>query len=96
MKMKIALLRGTRVKFDGTPEEYCRLDAITKCGDCGKKPTKEGHDGCLGLLPGVAFACCGHGDPERSYIAFTNGVVVRGFEVDTASEPSAALQRPKE
>lgn len=36
-------------------------------------------DPCLGILPGVNFACCGHGghsivDP---YISFTNGVVIR-------------------
>jgi len=24
-------------------------------------PTPEGHDACLGKLPGVGAACCGHG-----------------------------------
>jgi len=33
-------------------------------------------DPCLGCLPGVAFACCGHGDREM-YIAFENGVTIR-------------------
>ena len=28
----------------------------------------DGPDACLGLLPGVAAACCGHGDPERAYV----------------------------
>lgn len=24
-------------------------------------PTPDGHDACLGELPGVKYACCGHG-----------------------------------
>ena len=24
-------------------------------------PTPEGHDACLGAIPGAAAACCGHG-----------------------------------
>ena len=31
------------------------------CKRCGEKPTPEGHDACLGTLPGVVSACCGHG-----------------------------------
>lgn len=38
-------------------------------------------DPCLGLLPGVDNACCGHGVAEQAYIRFTNGVVVRGFSI---------------
>jgi len=34
------------------------------CARCGKIPTKEGHDACLGTLPGVVSACCGHGVEE--------------------------------
>ena len=34
-------------------------------------------DPCLGYLPGVRYACCGHGE-EHGYIFFDNGVVVRG------------------
>ncbi len=37
-------------------------------------------DPCLGWLPGVEFACCGHGARggfPQGYIAFTNGRVVR-------------------
>lgn len=45
------------------------------CPHCGKLPTPEGHDGCLGTLPGVSYACCGHGG--RGYIKFENGKVLR-------------------
>lgn len=31
------------------------------CKKCGKMPTKEGYDACLGYIPGVSAACCGHG-----------------------------------
>ena len=53
------------------------------CVKCGSnKWSGDGeHDQCLGLLPGVDNACCGHGDKSQSYIRFTNGVVVRGFAV---------------
>lgn len=36
-------------------------------------------DACFGgMLPGVKFACCGHGSENGGYIVFDNGVVVRG------------------
>lgn len=43
------------------------------CPKCNKKPTKEGHDPCLGELPGVKAACCGHG-VDKGYIFFEDGV----------------------
>lgn len=46
---------------------------FTDCDHCGLKATKEGHDGCLGELPGpVMNACCGHGQDEVAYIQFDN------------------------
>lgn len=48
------------------------------CGNCGKKYTKEGHDGCLGTLIGVMNACCGHGDIEEAYIQFWDGEGIYG------------------
>ena len=50
------------------------------CGHCGKQGVKD-HDYCLGTLPGVANACCGHGDRSRAYIQFTNGLIIRGFTI---------------
>lgn len=39
------------------------------CKRCGKTPTPEGHDACLGVIPpqdgkAVIAACCGHGVEE--------------------------------
>ncbi|MCU6709292.1 hypothetical protein M6D81_11300 [Paenibacillus sp. J5C_2022] len=48
------------------------------CGHCGKWNTAEGHDGCLGTLPGVMNACCGHGQAADAYVQFPCGVSVRG------------------
>ena len=55
-----------------------KLRPCLKCGS--SKWSGDGDvDECLGVLPGVDNACCGHGDPETSYIHFTNGVMIRGF-----------------
>lgn len=55
------------------------------CAKCGK--VFEGSDigdfdPCLGELPGVDNACCGHGIRDQAYIRFTNGVFIRGFEIE--------------
>lgn len=52
------------------------------CGYCGKENIVKGHeeyDRCLGILPGVMNACCGHGNSKQAYIQFENGVTIRGF-----------------
>lgn len=50
------------------------------CGHCGQHNTAEGHDACLGTLPGVMNACCGHGDVGDAYVQFLNGDCLRGIE----------------
>lgn len=59
------------------------------CVKCGKtfEGSNEGDaDPCLGELPGVDNACCGHGIPALAYIRFTNGLVVKGFEIEYPKE----------
>ena len=41
------------------------------CGHCGKHNTKEGHDGCLGVIPDAMNACCGHGEINDAYIQWS-------------------------
>jgi hypothetical protein len=48
------------------------------CAACGRKRPPSGDDPCIENLPGVLYACCGHG-VEKGYIYFENGTVVRGF-----------------
>lgn len=62
-------------------ETGCRVSATwgkMSCGYCGKNRTVEGHDGCLGTLPGVMNACCGHGQPSEAYIQFLDGISIHG------------------
>ena len=49
------------------------------CKKCGAMMHDHEPDKCLGQLPGVDNACCGHGRPEMAYIRFTNGLSVEGF-----------------
>lgn len=51
-----------------------------KCPHCGKSVTKEGHDGCLGTLPNVKYACCGHYSKNgRPYAVFKDSDEVINF-----------------
>jgi len=61
---------------DGVPVE----DSPRPCPNCGGLPTTERHDSCLGTLPGVDFACCGHGDVSRAYVKFSSGRILRREE----------------
>jgi len=61
--------RGHDIYFDG---EYWRYndndqldDGKRACKRCGRKPTVEGYDACLGHVKGATSACCGHGVEER-------------------------------
>jgi len=53
-----------------------------RCGHCSLPNRPDGHDPCLGSLPGVMNACCGHGERNEAFIQFENGVTVRGFLID--------------
>ena len=52
------------------------LSAPIPCKKCGHIPTVDGHDGCLGTLPGVKYACCGHGIQD-SYVLWQDGITNR-------------------
>ena len=65
-------LRGHQVISDGLRWRYIDTGEVVNketdngrpCKRCGKLPTPDGHDACLGKLPGVIGACCGHGISE--------------------------------
>ena len=50
-------------------------DHLRPCKKCGKEYEFNAPDPCLGTLPGVAFACCGHGVQSEAYIQFKNSSV---------------------
>ncbi len=81
------MLRGYLVHFDGEEWRFSDTDEATEgtwfdrpCGHCGLHNTPEGHDGCLGTLPGVMNACCGHGSVDEAYIQPCTGSTVRGSD----------------
>lgn len=47
------------------------------CPVCGLERQKPGYDPCLGKLPGVQAACCGHNSNDTTgYIWFDNDVII--------------------
>ncbi len=81
---------GVWIYLDGTLVE----GNPRPCPTCASMPTVEGHDGCLGTLPGVRFACCGHGDSDCAYVMFEDGHTIRGVDALTfmASSPTTLRQ----
>ena len=88
--MKPSHIRGHKIYFKNKKWHYSdnnkpiEEEPVRPCVKCGK--TFQGSfigdpDPCLGVLPGVDNACCGHGARAHSYIRFTNGVVVKGFDI---------------
>lgn len=84
--MKTSYLRGHAIyskndKWFYSDTRTSTLGAERPCGFCGRERTKEGHDGCLGTLPGpIVNACCGHGQDEEAYIQFSDWTRVHGEE----------------
>lgn len=83
----LSSLRGHAIYWDGEQWRYRDNDQPTieghdtrPCGHCGLQRTREGHDACLGTLPGVANACCGHGEQNEAYIQYEDGRHISGEE----------------
>lgn len=53
---------------DWTYEDGVPFDDSRACIKCNIMHEKDGPDPCLGMLDGVDFACCGHGDPLYEYV----------------------------
>jgi hypothetical protein len=64
------------------------------CPKCGaESPDENGHDPCISNLPGVKFACCGHGRGP-GYVSFTDGRIIRGvFDVPDPEHPLFIIGR---
>lgn len=71
-------LRNDQYVFSDTGELVSETWESRPCGYCNEFNTAEGHDACLGTLPGVINACCGHGSVREAYVQFKNKDVVRG------------------
>lgn len=83
--MIVSYLRGHKIEYINNEWVYSDNKQSTikthkdrGCGRCGKKETEDGHDACLGLLPGGTMnACCGHGKYDP-YIQFFDSYCIRG------------------
>ena len=60
---KILFVNNQWVYEDGISIEETRI-----CPKCGKYPTPEGYDACLGYISNAKHACCGHGVEDRYII----------------------------
>jgi len=70
-----SLTRGWKIFWDFAKQKWFYADTgksadiERSCKRCGKFPTPEGHDACLGYIKGVESACCGHG-VSKAFIIF--------------------------
>ena len=63
------------VEEESRPCAHCGADILT-------------HDACIGRIPNVKGACCGHGDPSKAYIVFKDGKRITGEKVWTYKRTS--------
>ena len=68
---------------EGDHDNMARFEwvALRRCTVCGAQVGADRPDACLGELPGVTEACCGHGVPRHAYITFESGLIIRGFSL---------------
>ena len=63
--MITTIIRGHPVFFKNDKWYYYdtkkEIDPNRPCKKCGKPPTEEGFDSCIGYIEGATSACCGHG-----------------------------------
>lgn len=77
--------RGHKIECINNEWIFCETGKFVKetwkempCGYCNVKDTAVGHDGCLGTLPGIMNACCGHGRVNEAFLQFLDGTIIRG------------------
>ena len=60
--------RGHKIHFNNNQWFYSDNNDLCieerKCIRCGKLPTVEGYDNCIGYKEGFSSVCCGHGVEE--------------------------------
>jgi len=66
--------RGHKIYYDGKAWRYSDNENLLQhearpCIRCGKHPTKEGYDACIGYIEGKDSACCGHGVSDMYELA---------------------------
>ena len=76
--MITAYSRGHQIEYVNGEWVYSdnkmHINETRPCARCGKSPTPEGYDHCIGHIAGAVSACCGHG-VETGYIMYEDGSV---------------------
>lgn len=77
-------LRGHKIeKVDGVFVYSDTLEPTAgnrrNCELCKIEDTEEGHDPCIGTLPNVKNACCGHGNIHEAYVQMNEGTIIEGM-----------------
>ncbi|RTL01285.1 MAG: hypothetical protein EKK57_05050 [Proteobacteria bacterium] len=72
---------GNKAYYSKDGIRYMDNDELVKnnprpCVKCNRFRNSDDTDPCLGKLPGVKAACCGHGVCD-GYIFFENGTIIR-------------------
>lgn len=86
--MATTYTNGHKIFWDAEKRQwfYCdnreSSDIDRRCPKCREFPTADGHDACIANLPGIKFACCGHGLREQGktdygYLVFDDDTVIR-------------------
>ncbi|MCK5018508.1 MAG: hypothetical protein KAS32_15720 [Candidatus Peribacteraceae bacterium] len=61
--------RGHKIEYINNKWVYADDGTTTKiqrpCIKCGRLPTKEGYDACIGHVKGAESVCCGHGATNK-------------------------------
>ena len=72
--------RGHPIEYSDGQWVYCDnkrpINNDRPCARCGRMPTPEGYDHCLGHIDGAVSACCGHGVEDPYVVYKTNEIRV--------------------
>jgi len=88
--MVTSRFRGHKIENTENGWVFCKsrkpVEENVACGNCGAHSTPDGYDSCIGELPGLMNACCGHGQTGEAYVQFWNGSIVAGASAKVIME----------
>lgn len=97
--MQRSYSRGWPIEWNGKLWVYSDnkmiCDDSRPCRRCGRMPTAEGYDACLGKIEGATSACCGHGVEDGS-VMMTSLPGVRFVEAGGRVWDNGKLLNPRE
>ena len=81
-----AYARGHKIFYNGTEWRYEDngeiIDHNRPCARCGKKPTPEGYDACIGHVKGAKSVCCGHGKSKSLVVMDGEAIQHKSKQID--------------